>query len=55
MAEKINWKEEQITDIIIRYKNQETTREIGLIYGCSKSTIRKILKQNHIPLISEEL
>ena len=52
MAEKINWKEEQITDIIIRYKNQETTREIGLIYGCSKSTIRKILKQNHIPLIS---
>ena len=45
MAEKINWKEEQITDIIIRYKNQETTREIGLIYGCSKSTAEQALTE----------
>jgi len=51
MAQKREWSEEEISDIINRFKNQQTTREIGAIHNCSKTTVTRILKKNNVEII----
>lgn len=50
MPRKINYTEKQIQDIIAKYSNKESIKNIAEQYGVSTDSIRRLLKKNNIQL-----
>ena len=47
---RINWNQEQINDIIEKYKNGTSLRELAILYHVDRSSIRNLLIKNQIQL-----